>query len=75
MQDIEARLKRLRQQRDALAEGLYSAAQSIRHGDKQIYNRSVSENKLSLAALDAEIAQLEGRPKARLFYIAAGRGY
>ncbi|WP_412058597.1 hypothetical protein [Bartonella sp. DGB2] len=45
------------------------------HGDKQIYNRSVSENKLSLAALDAEIAQLEGRPKARLFYIAAGRGY
>ncbi|WP_412058237.1 hypothetical protein [Bartonella sp. DGB2] len=51
-----------------LPPNLYAMATSI-------YNRSVSENKLSLAALDAEIAQLEGRPKARLFYIAAGRGY
>jgi len=68
-------LDELKQHRAALVASLYSGAQSVRHGDKQLYNRSVEEVKKALAALDEDIAQEEGRARSRLIYPVMTRGY
>jgi|GEM_PF-5406963 len=69
------RLEQLKSQRESLAASLYSGAQSVRHGDKQLYNRSVAEITKALSALDEEIALEEGRTRSRLIYPVMTRGY
>jgi len=72
---MTTRLDQLKSQRESLLASLYSGAQSVRHGDKQLYNRSVEEAKKALAALDEEIAKEEGRLRSRLIYPVMTRGY
>jgi len=69
------RLEQLKSQRENLLASLYSGAQSVRHGDKQLYNRSVGETMKALTALNEEIAQEEGRQRSRLIYPVMIRGY
>lgn len=65
----------LKKRRISLRAALYSGAQSVRHSDKQVMNRSVDEIKKAIEALDEQIATLEGRRRSRVFYIDARRGY
>ncbi|MCZ2204006.1 phage head-tail joining protein [Bartonella sp. A05] len=69
------KITELKKRREQLEETLYSGAQFVRHGDKQVGNRSVDELRKALAMLDKQIAELEGRRSSRVFYIDARRGY
>ncbi|WP_455481279.1 phage head-tail joining protein [Bartonella sp. B12(2025)] len=69
------KIAELKKRREQLEETLYSGAQFVRHGDKQVGNRSVEELRKALAMLDKQIAELEGRGSSRVFYIDARRGY
>ncbi|WP_455474715.1 phage head-tail joining protein [Bartonella sp. B30(2025)] len=69
------KIAELKKRREQLEETLYSGAQFVRHGDKQVGNRSVEELRKALALLDKQIAELEGRGSSRVFYIDARRGY
>ncbi|WP_144755608.1 MULTISPECIES: phage head-tail joining protein [Bartonella] len=70
-----SRLENLKRRREQIEEALYSGAQSVRHGDKQISNRSVEELRRALEMLNRQIADLEGRKSARVFYFNISRGY
>ncbi|UNF39112.1 phage head-tail joining protein [Bartonella krasnovii] len=70
-----SRLESLKRRREQIEEALYSGAQSVRHGDKQISNRSVEELRRALEMLNTQIANLEGRKRARVFYFNISRGY
>jgi len=72
---MSTRLDRLKSQRESLEASLYSGAQSVRHGDKQLYNRSVEEIRKALGELDEAIAEEEGRRRSRVIYLVAVRGY
>jgi len=63
---MTTRLDELKQQKIALEASLYSGAQSVRHGDKQLYHRSVEEIKRALDALNEQIAREEGRRRSRI---------
>ncbi|WP_375621786.1 phage head-tail joining protein [Bartonella sp. AA97HXZ] len=69
------RLENLKRRREQIEEALYSGAQSVRHGDKQISNRSVEELRRALEMLNTQIADLEGRKRSRVFYFNISRGY
>lgn len=70
-----SRLESLKRRREQIEEALYSGAQSVRHGDKQISNRSVEELRRALEMLNTQIADLEGRKRSRVFYFNISRGY
>lgn len=70
-----SRLESLKRRREQIEEALYSGAQSVRHGDKQVSNRSVEELRRALEMLNTQIANLEGRKSARVFYFNISRGY
>ncbi|GAA5102103.1 phage head-tail joining protein [Bartonella acomydis] len=70
-----SRLESLKRRREQIEEALYSGAQSVRHGDKQISNRSVEELRRALEMLNTQIANLEGRKRSRVFYFNISRGY
>ncbi|WP_455466400.1 phage head-tail joining protein [Bartonella sp. B39] len=70
-----ARLENLKRRREQIEEALYSGAQSVRHGDKQVSNRSVEELRRALEMLNTQIADLEGRKRSRVFYFNISRGY
>ncbi|WP_208434641.1 phage head-tail joining protein [Bartonella taylorii] len=70
-----SRLESLKRRREQIEEALYSGAQSVRHGDKQVSNRSVEELRRALEMLDTQIADLEGRKRSRVFYFNISRGY
>ncbi|SSZ40182.1 phage head-tail joining protein [Bartonella grahamii] len=70
-----SRLESLKRQREQIEEALYSGAQSVRHGDKQVSNRSVEELRRALEMLNTQIANLEGRKRSRVFYFNISRGY
>jgi len=72
---MTSRLDELKNRRDALEASLYSGAQSVRHGDKQLYNRSVEEIKKAMGELDEAIAEEEGRQRSHVFYLDVKRGY
>ncbi|WP_273757285.1 MULTISPECIES: phage head-tail joining protein [unclassified Bartonella] len=69
------RLENLKRRREQIEEALYSGAQSVRHGDKQVSNRSVEELRRALEMLNTQIADLEGRKRSRVFYFNISRGY
>ncbi|WP_375692483.1 phage head-tail joining protein [Bartonella sp. AP4SXKL] len=69
------RLENLKRRREQIEEALYSGAQSVRHGDKQVSNRSVEELRRALEMLNTQIADLEGRKGSRVFYFNISRGY
>ncbi|WP_375678577.1 MULTISPECIES: phage head-tail joining protein [unclassified Bartonella] len=69
------RLESLKRRREQIEEALYSGAQSVRHGDKQVSNRSVEELRRALEMLNTQIADLEGRKRSRVFYFNISRGY
>ncbi|WP_142417251.1 phage head-tail joining protein [Bartonella massiliensis] len=69
------RLESLKRRREKIEEALYSGAQSVRHGDKQVSNRSVEELRRALEMLNTQIADLEGRKRSRVFYFNISRGY
>ncbi|WP_375624290.1 MULTISPECIES: phage head-tail joining protein [unclassified Bartonella] len=69
------RLESLKRRREQIEEALYSGAQSVRHGDKQVSNRSVEELRRALEMLNTQIANLEGRKRSRVFYFNISRGY
>ncbi|ATO57148.1 phage head-tail joining protein [Bartonella sp. 1-1C] len=69
------RLESLKKRREQIEEALYSGAQSVRHGDKQVSNRSVEELRRALEMLNTQIADLEGRKSASVFYFNISRGY
>lgn len=69
------RLESLKKRREQIEEALYSGAQSVRHGDKQVSNRSVEELRRALEMLNTQIATLEGRKRSRVFYFNISRGY
>ncbi|WP_375640031.1 phage head-tail joining protein [Bartonella sp. MM55XZML] len=70
-----SRLESLKKRREQIEEALYSGAQSVRHGDKQVSNRSVEELRRALEMLNTQIANLEGRKRSRVFYFNISRGY
>ncbi|WP_019222081.1 phage head-tail joining protein [Bartonella senegalensis] len=70
-----SRLESLKRRREQIEEALYSGAQSVRHGDKQVSNRSVEELRRALEMLNTQIADLEGRKGSRVFYFNISRGY
>jgi len=72
---MSTKLDELKAQKATLEASLYSGAQSVRHGDKQLYNRSVEEIRKALAVLEEEIAMEEGKRRPRIFYPVAARGY
>ncbi|WP_375647673.1 MULTISPECIES: phage head-tail joining protein [unclassified Bartonella] len=69
------RLENLKRRREQIEEALYSGAQSVRHGDKQVSNRSVEELRRALEMLNTQIADLEGSKRSRVFYFNISRGY
>ncbi|WP_375672646.1 phage head-tail joining protein [Bartonella sp. CL45QHWL] len=69
------RLESLKKRREQIEEALYSGAQSVRHGDKQVSNRSVEELRRALEMINTQIANLEGRKRSRVFYFNISRGY
>ncbi|WP_208435049.1 phage head-tail joining protein [Bartonella phoceensis] len=69
------RLESLKRRREQIEEALYSGAQSVRHGDKQVSNRSVEELRRALEMINTQIADLEGRKSSRVFYFNISRGY
>ncbi|WP_375701331.1 phage head-tail joining protein [Bartonella sp. AA81SXKL] len=69
------RLENLKRRREQIEEALYSGAQSVRHGDKQVSNRSVEELRRALEMLNTQIANLEGRKRSHVFYFNISRGY
>ncbi|MET3560654.1 archaellum component FlaC [Bartonella japonica] len=69
------RLESLKKRREQIEEALYSGAQSVRHGDKQVSNRSVEDLRKALEMLNREIADLEGRKCSQIFYLNISRGY
>ncbi|WP_375682732.1 MULTISPECIES: phage head-tail joining protein [unclassified Bartonella] len=69
------RLESLKRRREQIEEALYSGAQSVRHGDKQVSNRSVEELRRALEMLNTQIANLEGCKRSRVFYFNISRGY
>ncbi|AGF74836.1 putative phage related protein [Bartonella australis AUST/NH1] len=69
------RLESLKKRREELEDALYSGAQSVRHGDKQVSNRSVEELRRAIQMLDGQIADLESRRRSRVFYFNISRGY
>ncbi|QEE08624.1 putative phage related protein [Bartonella kosoyi] len=70
-----SRLESLKRRREQIEEALYSGAQSVRHGDKQVSNRSVEELRRALEMINTQIADLEGRKGSRVFYFNISRGY
>ncbi|WP_375659632.1 phage head-tail joining protein [Bartonella sp. MR30HLJHH] len=70
-----SRLESLKRRREQIEEALYSGAQSVRHGDKQVSNRSVEELRRALEMINTQIADLEGRKRSRVFYFNISRGY
>lgn len=62
-------------ERDELKSAMRSGALSVRHGDKSVTYRSMSEMRAALDDLNDEIAELEGRKKRRITYVRQSRGF
>lgn len=58
-------LEQLQLQRDALRAARYQGVLTVRAGDKWVTYKSDAEMRAALAAIDREIAVLEGRPRRR----------
>ncbi|ENN91133.1 phage head-tail joining protein [Bartonella bovis] len=69
------RLAELKKQRKQLENALYSGAQSVRHGDKQVNHRSTEDIRKALTMLREEIALLEGYKPSYVYYLTTSRGY
>ena len=67
-------LEQLKAQREALLAARFSAALTIRAGDKWLTYKSDAELQSALDDLEREIAKAEGRPRARRIRIYAGKG-
>ena len=70
-----ASLVTLQKRRDELSAAIQSGALSVRHGEKQVTYRSLSEMRSTLASLDDEIAALSGaRRRTKQLRIKTSRG-
>lgn len=61
-------------QRDNLVKMRAAGTASVRDGDRSVAFRSDAELAAAIAALDAQIATLEGRPPVRQIRIWADKG-
>lgn len=68
-------VEQLEAQRTALVKAMRSGALKVRHGDKSVDYRSMSEMRTALEMLDEEIAEASGKKKKRITYVSASRGY
>ncbi|AZO67685.1 hypothetical protein [Mesorhizobium sp. M6A.T.Cr.TU.016.01.1.1] len=59
----------------ALLAAMRTGALIVRHGDKSVQYRSIAEMKDALAGLNDEIAEAEGKPRKKVFYLDVRRGY
>lgn len=67
-------LEQLRAQRDALRTARYQGVLIVRAGDKWVNYKSDKEMASALAALEREIAALEGRKRRRTLHTYAQKG-
>lgn len=68
-------LEQLQAQRGALVAAMRSGALKVRHGDKSVDYRSMSEMQTALDMIDEDIGVAEGRKKKRITYARKTRGY
>lgn len=68
-------LETLQAQKVALKKAMRSGALNVKHGEKSVTYRSLAEMEKALNGIEDEIAELEGKPRKRVFYINASRGY
>jgi hypothetical protein len=67
-------LAQLKAQREALQSARFDGVLTVRAGDKWVTYKSDAELQSALHDLDREIAQAEGRPRARRIRTYAGKG-
>ena len=67
-------LEQLKAQREALQAARFSGVLTVKAGDKWVTYKSDAELQSALHDLDREIAQQEGRPRARRIRAYAGKG-
>ncbi|MFC3631854.1 phage head-tail joining protein [Paracoccus angustae] len=67
-------MERLRFMRDELIEARAKGVRAVQFGEDRVEYRSDSEMAAAIAAIDAEIAQLNGRGSRRTFYPATSKG-
>lgn len=59
-----------------LLRAIRSGARDVSHGDKRVSYRTVAEMQSALDGINDELAAAEtGKPKKRVIYIGATRGY
>lgn len=67
-------LEQLKAQREALQTARFNGVLTVKAGDKWVTYKSDAELQSALHDLDREIAQQEGRPRARRIRAYAGKG-
>lgn len=68
-------VEHLEAQRLALVKAMRSGALQVRHGDKSVNYRSMSEMQTALDMIDEDIAVASGKKKKRITYLRVSRGY
>ncbi len=67
-------LSQMQAMRDSLKAARYSGTLTVRAGDKWVTYKSDKELASALAALEREIASLEGRPRKKRFLTYGKKG-
>ena len=68
-------LEQLQQQCEALRTARYQGVLTVRAGDKWVTYKSDAEMRAALAAIDREIAVLQGRPRRRRLLTYGKKGF
>lgn len=68
-------VEQLQAQRLALVKAMRSGALNVRHGDKSVVYRSMSEMQTALDMIDEDIDAAAGKKRKRITYVSVSRGY